>query len=81
MKARAVRQKSVFESGVKFAKAEGVIPAPETCHAIKVAIDEAKECKKTGEEKTIVINFSGHGLLDLQGYEDYLTGTLPENNK
>ncbi|MDI3483748.1 MAG: tryptophan synthase beta chain [Methanobacteriaceae archaeon] len=81
VKARAVSQKSVFESGVKFAKAEGVIPAPETCHAIKVAIDEAKECKKTGEEKTIVINFSGHGLLDLQGYEDYLTGTLPENNK
>ncbi|MBC7088816.1 MAG: TrpB-like pyridoxal phosphate-dependent enzyme [Methanobacteriales archaeon] len=81
VKARAVSQKSVFESGVKFAKAEGVIPAPETCHAIKVAIDEAKECKKTGKEKTIVINFSGHGLLDLQGYEDYLTGTLPENNK
>jgi tryptophan synthase beta chain len=81
VKARAVSQKSVFESGVTFAKAEGVIPAPETCHAIKVAIDEAKKCKKTGEEKTIVINFSGHGLLDLQGYEDYLTGTLPENNK
>ncbi|HIH62052.1 MAG TPA: TrpB-like pyridoxal phosphate-dependent enzyme [Methanobacteriales archaeon] len=81
VKARAVSQKSVFESGVKFAKAEGIIPAPETCHAIKVAIDEAKECKKTGKEKTIVINFSGHGLLDLQGYEDYLTGTLPENNK
>jgi len=81
VKARAVSQKSVFESGVKFAKAEGVIPAPETCHAIKVAIDEAKECKKTGKEKTIIINFSGHGLLDLQGYEDYLTGTLPENNE
>ncbi|MBC7117766.1 TrpB-like pyridoxal phosphate-dependent enzyme [Methanothermobacter tenebrarum] len=81
VKARAVSQKSVFESGVTFAKAEGVIPAPETCHAIKVAIDEAKKCKKTGEEKTIIINFSGHGLLDLQGYEDYLTGTLPENNK
>ncbi|MDI9623332.1 MAG: TrpB-like pyridoxal phosphate-dependent enzyme [Methanothermobacter sp.] len=81
VKARAVSQKSVFESGVTFAKAEGVIPAPETCHAIKVAIDEAKKCKKTGEEKTIIINFSGHGLLDLQGYEDYLMGTLPENNK
>lgn len=81
VKARAVSQKSVFESGVTFAKAEGVIPAPETCHAIKVAIDEAKECKKTGKEKTIIINFSGHGLLDLQGYEDYLTGTLPENSK
>jgi len=81
VKARSVNQKSIFESGVTFAKAEGVIPAPETCHAIKVAIDEAKKCKKAGEEKTIVINFSGHGLLDLQGYEDYLTGTLPENSK
>ncbi len=81
IKARAVNQRSIFESGVTFAKAEGVIPAPETCHAIKVAIDEAKKCKKTGEEKTIVINFSGHGLLDLQGYEDYLTDNLPPNNK
>ncbi|BAW32069.1 MAG TPA: TrpB-like pyridoxal phosphate-dependent enzyme [Methanothermobacter sp.] len=81
VKAQAVDQKSVFESGVTFAKAEGVIPAPETCHAIKAAIDEAKNCKKTGEEKTIVINFSGHGLLDLQGYDDYIAGTLPKNSK
>ncbi|MGL4670464.1 MAG: TrpB-like pyridoxal phosphate-dependent enzyme, partial [Methanobacteriaceae archaeon] len=59
-------------SGVLFAKAEGVIPAPETTHAIKVAMDEARKCAKTGEEKTIVVNFSGHGMLDLQGYEDYI---------
>lgn len=69
---RAVAQDDTFRSGVLFAKAEGVIPAPETTHAIKVAMDEAKKCVKTGEEKTIVVNFSGHGMLDLQGYEDYI---------
>jgi tryptophan synthase beta chain len=78
---RTVTQKEVFQSGVTFAKAEGVVPAPETCHAIKVAIDEAKACKETGEEKTIVVSFSGHGMLDLQGYADYLSGVLPEDSK
>lgn len=78
---RTVTQNEVFQSGVTFAKAEGVVPAPETCHAIKVAIDEAKECKKTGEEKTIVVSFSGHGMLDLQGYDDYLNDKLPEDSK
>jgi tryptophan synthase beta chain len=78
---RTVTQNEVFQSGVTFAKAEGVVPAPETCHAIKIAIDEAKECKKTGEEKTIVVSFSGHGMLDLQGYDDYLNGKLPEDSK
>lgn len=72
IEARAVAQEETFRSGVLFAKAEGVIPAPETTHAIKVAMDEAKKCAKTGEEKTIVVNFSGHGMLDLQGYEDYI---------
>ncbi|MGB4611725.1 MAG: pyridoxal-phosphate dependent enzyme, partial [Methanothermobacter thermautotrophicus] len=74
--ARAVPQHTIFESGVKFAKAEGVVPAPETCHAISVAIDEARKCRETGEEKTIVISFSGHGLLDLKGYGDYLEGKI-----
>jgi tryptophan synthase beta chain len=78
---RTVTQDEVFQSGITFAKAEGVVPAPETCHAIKVAIDEAKECKKTGEEKTIVVSFSGHGMLDLQGYDDYLNGKLPKDSK
>nr|WP_048060553.1 TrpB-like pyridoxal phosphate-dependent enzyme [Methanothermus fervidus] len=73
VEARAVKQKDIFKSGILFSKAEGIVPAPETCHAIKVAIDEAKKCKKSGEEKTIVINFSGHGLLDLKGYEKYLS--------
>ncbi|MBE2899956.1 TrpB-like pyridoxal phosphate-dependent enzyme [Methanothermobacter thermautotrophicus] len=74
--ARAVPQHTIFESGVKFAKAEGVVPAPETCHAISVAIEEARKCRETGEEKTIVVSFSGHGLLDLKGYGDYLEGKI-----
>jgi len=78
---RTVSQNDIFKSGVTFAKAEGVVPAPETCHAIKVAIDEAKACKETGEEKTIVVSFSGHGMLDLQGYDDYLSGILPDDCK
>lgn len=73
---RSATQNEVFKSGIIFAKSEGVLPAPETTHAIKVAIDEALKCKQTGEEKTIVINFSGHGLLDLKGYGDFLSGNL-----
>ena len=59
---------------------EGYIPAPETCHAIAATIDEARRCKETGEEKTIVMNFSGHGLMDLKGYESFIDGSL-ENSK
>ena len=73
-------QTDVFAAGQLFAKTEGVIPAPETNHAIKVAIDEAKKCKETGEEKTIVINFSGHGLMDYKGYASFMDGTM-ENSK
>ena len=73
---RSVHQKHTFQSGLDFAKAEGVVPAPETTHALKVAMDEARECKKTGEEKTIVVSFSGHGMLDLQGYDDYINGKI-----
>ena len=75
---RSVQQTDVFKSGQIFANKEGIIPAPESSHAIKVGIDEALKCKKTGEEKTIVINLSGHGLLDLQGYEDFLEGKLED---
>ena len=73
-------QTDVFAAGQLFAKTEGVIPAPETNHAIKVAIDEAKKCKQTSEEKTIVINFSGHGLMDYKGYASFMDGTM-ENSK
>ena len=74
---RSAHQRDVFEAGITFARNEGVLPAPETTHAIKVAIDEAVKCKETGEEKTIVLNFSGHGMLDLKGYASYFEGTMP----
>ena len=77
---KAVHQKDIFTAGQMFANCEGIIPAPETCHAIAATIDEARRCKETGEEKTIVMNFSGHGLMDLKGYESYLDGSI-ENSK
>ncbi|WP_407454966.1 TrpB-like pyridoxal phosphate-dependent enzyme [Methanobrevibacter sp.] len=73
---KAVHQRDCFEAGITFARNEGVLPAPETTHAIKATIDEALKCKETGEEKTIVMNFSGHGMLDLKGYASYFAGTL-----
>jgi len=75
---RTVNQTELFKTGKIFANKEGVIPAPETCHAIKVAMDEAVKCRKTGEEKNIMISFSGHGLLDLQGYDDFIEGHLTQ---
>ncbi len=72
----ALHQLECFEAGVLFSKTEGIIPAPETNHAIAAAIREAKKAKEEGKEKTIVFNFSGHGLLDLVGYDKYLTGQL-----
>jgi tryptophan synthase beta chain len=72
----AVEQKATFEAGVMFANAEGVIPAPESTHAIAVAIDLAMEAKRKNEEKVIVFNLSGHGLLDMTAYEKYLNGNM-----
>lgn len=77
--ARSAHQQDVFKAGIMFARNEGVLPAPETTHAIKVGIDEALKAKETGEEKTIVINFSGHGMLDLKGYASYFEGTMPNS--
>ncbi|HDP96534.1 MAG TPA: TrpB-like pyridoxal phosphate-dependent enzyme [Euryarchaeota archaeon] len=68
----AYEQKDCFDAGVMFARTEGIIPAPETTHAIKAAIDLALEAKKMNEEKVIAFNFSGHGLLDLSGYAKHL---------
>ena len=68
IKAQAFGQIECFEAAKLFAETEGIIPAPESSHAIKATIEKALECKKTGEEKTILFNLSGHGLLDLQGY-------------
>jgi len=78
IESRSVTQTDVFESNKIFAQTEGVIPAPETGHAVKIGIDEAVKCRKTGEEKNIIINFSGHGLLDLQGYDDFLEGKIKD---
>jgi len=72
----AVYQNEVFEAAVMFARAEGIIPAPEAAHAIRVAVNKALECKKTGEEKTILFNNTGHGHFDLTSYESYFSHTL-----
>ena len=72
----AYDQVSVFKAAQIFAQTEGFVPAPETAHAIKAVIDEALKAKETGEEKVILFNYSGHGLLDLKAYDDYLSGKL-----
>ncbi len=78
VEAKAVPQVATFEAGVKFARSEGFISAPETNHAIRVAIDEALKCKESGEAKTILIAHSGHGHFDMAAYEQYLTGALSD---
>ena len=72
----AYHQNECYEAAVTFARTEGLLPAPETSHAIRSAIDEAMKCKETGEAKTIVFNYSGHGFFDLGGYDKYLDGSL-----
>jgi tryptophan synthase beta chain len=74
--ARAYEQREVFEAATLFAKAEGIIVAPESAHAVKAVIDEAIACRDEGTKKTIIFNCSGHGLLDLGGYEKFLEGKL-----
>lgn len=76
IEAKAYEQKDVFEAAVRFAKNQGIIPAPESAHAIKAVFDEAEECKKTDQAKTILFNLSGHGLLDLGSYDAYLSGNI-----
>ncbi|MFU8796596.1 MAG: TrpB-like pyridoxal phosphate-dependent enzyme [Dehalococcoidia bacterium] len=78
VEAQAVHQTATFEAGVRFARAEGIIPAPESCHNIKVAIDEALRCREAGESKTILIALSGHGHFDLGAYDEYLSGKLQD---
>ncbi len=72
----AYQQREVFDAAALFARSEGIIPAPETAHAVKATIDLALQAKEKNEEKIIAFNFSGHGLLDLAGYEQYLDGNL-----
>ncbi len=78
IEARAVNQTAVFQSAIQFARAEGIIPAPEPAHAIKVVIDEALKCKESGEKKTILLALSGHGHFDLGAYELFIAGKLQD---
>jgi len=78
IEAQAVHQIEAFEAGVLFARTEGHVPAPETNHAIAVAIREANKCKETGQEKVIAFNYSGHGFFDLSAYERYFAGELED---
>src|SRR3989339_135949 len=78
IEAAAYPQNTVFEAAITFAKTEGILPAPETAHAIKCAIDEAIKCRETNEEKCIVFNFSGHGHFDLASYDKFLSGKLED---
>ncbi len=78
IKARSVEQTSVFEAATTFARVEGILPAPESSHAIKVAIDEALKCKETGEEKNIVFGLTGTGYFDMYAYKNYNDGTMTD---
>ena len=71
-----IDQLESFKAGCLFAKAEGIIPAPESCHAIAATINEAVKCKESGESKVILFNLSGHGLVDMSSYDQYLAGNL-----
>jgi tryptophan synthase beta chain len=76
VEARAVKQLQTFQDGLTFLRSEGIIPAPESTHAIAVALDEARACRESGEQKVIVFNLSGHGHFDMTAYDAYLKGQL-----
>jgi len=76
LEAKAYQQKEVFAAGIQFARAEGILPAPEANHAVKGAIDEALRCKAEGKSQTILFNLCGHGHFDMQAYMDYFSGKL-----
>ena len=78
MTARSVEQTSVFEAAEQFARVEGILPAPESSHAIRAAIDEALKCKETGEEKTILFGLTGTGYFDMVAYEQFHEGTMKD---
>ncbi len=78
MEARSVEQTAVFAAAERFARVEGILPAPESSHAIKVAIDEAMKCKETGEEKTIVFGLTGTGYFDMYAYASFHDGTMSD---
>jgi tryptophan synthase beta chain len=76
IEARAFTQRACFEAGLQFARAEGIIPAPEPTHAIRAAVDEAVRCREEGVSKTILFNLSGHGHFDMGAWDSYLNGTM-----
>ncbi len=78
IEAKAVKQLASFEAAVTFARAEGIVPAPESSHAIRAAFDEALRCKAEGKAETILFNLSGHGHFDMQAYTDYFAGKLQD---
>ena len=73
-----IAQTSAFKAGCLFAEAEGIIPAPESCHAIAATIDEAIKCKESGESKNILFCLSGHGLIDMAAYDQFLAGNMTD---
>jgi tryptophan synthase beta chain len=75
---RALNQKACFEAALQFVRSECILPAPESSHAIRAAIDEALRCKAEGRSETIVFNLSGHGHFDLSAYENYLSGKMED---
>ena len=78
MEARAVEQTSVFRAAEEFARVEGILPAPESAHAIRAAMDEALKCKETGEEKTILFGLTGTGYFDMVAYEKFHDGLMSD---
>ncbi|MHA1525041.1 MAG: TrpB-like pyridoxal phosphate-dependent enzyme [Alphaproteobacteria bacterium] len=80
IEARAVHQNPCFEAGLQFARTEGIIPAPEATHAVRVAIDEALKCKQEGTPRVILFNLSGHGHFDMAAYDEYLSGKLEDKD-
>lgn len=78
MEAISIEQTAVFDAATKFARIEGILPAPESSHAIKAAMDEAMKCKETGEEKTIVFGLTGTGYFDMVAYEKFNNGEMTD---
>ena len=78
MEARSVEQTDVFAAAREFARTEGILPAPESSHAIRIAVDEAIKCRETGEEKTIVIGLTGTGYFDMFSYQKFNDGIMQD---
>ena len=80
IEARAYHQNPCFEAGVMFARSEGIVPAPESTHAIRAAVDEALQARQEGTSPAILFNLSGHGHFDMQAYADYFVGKLKDQD-